>query len=122
MSTGLTIAVLGLTFKPDTDDMRDAPSVPLIETLQRFGADVRAHDPVGMGNASRILTDVALFEDPYECCQDADAVVVVTEWNSIREMDLARLTSVMRSPTSRSSQRLPSGRRQESRALSCERR
>ncbi len=97
--SGRTIAVLGLTFKPETDDMRDAPSVPLIETLQRFGADVRAHDPVGIENASRILTDVALFEDAYECCQDADAVVVVTEWNSIREMDLARLTSVMRSPT-----------------------
>ena len=94
---GLTISVLGLTFKPDTDDMRDAPSVPLIETLQRFGATVRAHDPVGMANASRVLENVALFDDPYECARGADAVVVVTEWESIRELDLVRLKSVMRS-------------------------
>jgi UDPglucose 6-dehydrogenase len=94
---GLTIAVLGLTFKPDTDDMRDAPSVSLIETLQRFGATVRAHDPVGMSNASRILENVAFFEDPYECVRDADAIVVVTEWESIRQLDLVRLKSLVRS-------------------------
>ena len=94
---GLTISILGLTFKPDTDDMRDAPSVPLIETLQRFGATVRAHDPVGMGNASRVLENVALFDDPYDCARGADAVVVVTEWESIRELDLVRLKSVMQS-------------------------
>ena len=95
---GLTIAVLGLTFKPDTDDMRDAPSVPLIETLQRFGARVRAHDPVGMENAARILDDVALFEDPYECARDAEAVVIVTDWESIRNLDLDRLKQAMRRP------------------------
>ncbi|PRD41256.1 UDP-glucose 6-dehydrogenase [Phyllobacterium phragmitis] len=95
---GKTIAVLGLTFKPDTDDMRDAPSVPLIETLQRFGATVRGHDPVGMENAARILDDVQLFDDPYECARDADAVVIVTEWESIRRIDLARLRQVMRAP------------------------
>jgi UDPglucose 6-dehydrogenase len=93
---GLTISVLGLTFKPDTDDMRDAPSVALIETLQRFGARIRAHDPVGMENAARILENVALFDDPYECARDADALVVVTEWESIRQLDLARLQRVMR--------------------------
>ena len=60
---GLTIAVLGLTFKPDTDDMREAPSVPLIETLQRFGATIRAFDPVGMPNAAQMLDDVALIDD-----------------------------------------------------------
>ena len=95
--SGLTISVLGLTFKPDTDDMREAPSVPLIETLQRFGATIRAHDPVGMSNASRILENVALFEDPYECVRGADAVVVVTEWESIRKLDLARLRKLVRS-------------------------
>jgi UDPglucose 6-dehydrogenase len=95
---GLTIAVLGLTFKPDTDDMRDAPSVPLIETLQRFGANVRAHDPVGMENAARILENVELFEDPYECARGVDAVVVVTEWDNIRRLDLARLRRTVRSP------------------------
>ena len=95
---GLTISVLGLTFKPDTDDMRDAPSVPLIETLQRFGARIRAHDPVGMENAARVLESVELFDDPYECARGADAVIVVTEWESIRQLDLHRLKQVMRSP------------------------
>ncbi|MDZ5698796.1 UDP-glucose/GDP-mannose dehydrogenase family protein [Chelativorans sp. M5D2P16] len=95
---GMTIAVLGLTFKPDTDDMRDAPSVPLIETLQRFGATVRAHDPVGMENAAQILEDVALFEDPYECARGADAVVIVTEWESIRRINLKLLRQLVRRP------------------------
>lgn len=93
---GATIAVLGLTFKPDTDDMRDAPSVPLIETLQRFGARVRAYDPVGMDNARRILSDIEFCDDAYECVRDADAVVVVTEWDSIRGLDLARVKRAMR--------------------------
>jgi UDPglucose 6-dehydrogenase len=94
---GLSIAVLGLTFKPETDDMRDAPSVPLIETLQRFGARIRAHDPVGMENAARVLEGVELFDDPYECARGAEAVVVMTEWTSIRRLDLHRLKAVMRS-------------------------
>lgn len=93
---GLTIAVLGLTFKPDTDDMRDAPSVPLIEILQRFGARIRGYDPVGIENARKILSDVELYDDPYECARDADAVVVVTEWTDIRNIDLNRLKSIMR--------------------------
>ncbi|HEY6773049.1 MAG TPA: UDP binding domain-containing protein, partial [Oxalicibacterium sp.] len=93
---GRTIAVMGLTFKPDTDDMRDAPSVPLIETLQRFGAHIRAYDPVGMENASRILSDVEFCDDAYECAHGADAVVVITEWDSIRKIDLARLKKTMR--------------------------
>ncbi|TIS57085.1 MAG: UDP-glucose/GDP-mannose dehydrogenase family protein [Mesorhizobium sp.] len=95
---GLTISILGLTFKPDTDDMRDAPSVPLIEALQRFGATIRAHDPIGMENAARIFENVALFDDPYECARGADCVIVVTEWESIRQLDLYRLRQVMRSP------------------------
>lgn len=93
---GLTIAVLGLTFKPDTDDMREAPSVPLIETLQRFGANIRAFDPVGMPNAAEILDNVTMTNDPVECARDADAVVVVTEWECIRQLDLNKLKDVMR--------------------------
>lgn len=95
---GQTIAVLGLTFKPDTDDMREAPAVPLIETLQRYGATVRGYDPVGLENAGRVLENIALVDDPYECARDADAVVVVTEWDSIRRIDLGRLRQVMRRP------------------------
>lgn len=93
---GRTIAVLGLTFKPDTDDMRDAPSIPLIETLQRFGASIRAYDPAGMENARRLLSDVEFYDDPYECLSTADAAVVVTEWDSVRKLDLVRMKQVMR--------------------------
>ncbi|PAQ06321.1 UDP-glucose dehydrogenase family protein [Mesorhizobium temperatum] len=93
---GRTIAVLGLTFKPDTDDMRDAPSVPLIETLQRFGAKIRAHDPVGMENAGHLLSEVEFFDDPYACACNAEAVVVITEWDSIRKLDLVRQKKTMR--------------------------
>ncbi|MEQ3588459.1 UDP-glucose/GDP-mannose dehydrogenase family protein, partial [Brucella melitensis] len=95
---GLTIAVMGLTFKPDTDDMRDAPSVPLIETLQRFGARIRAYDPIGAENARNILSDVELCDDPYECVRAADAMVVITEWDSIRRLDLSRVRQAMRQP------------------------
>ncbi|MCR4267843.1 UDP-glucose/GDP-mannose dehydrogenase family protein [Nitratireductor sp. ZSWI3] len=94
---GMTIAVLGLTFKPDTDDMRDAPSVPLIETLQRFGAHIRAYDPAGMPNAARLLDRVEFATDAYECARKADAAVVVTEWDVFRRIDLARLRQTMRS-------------------------
>lgn len=93
---GRTIAILGLTFKPDTDDMRDAPSVPLIETLQRFGARVRAYDPEGTENASHILSNVEFCDDPYECVRGADAAVVVTEWDNIRKLDLAHMKRIMR--------------------------
>jgi UDPglucose 6-dehydrogenase len=92
----LTIAILGLTFKPDTDDMREAPSLPLIETLQRFGARIRAYDPAGIENARELLSDVELHKDPYECARDADALVVVTEWDDIRGLDLALLKKGMR--------------------------
>ncbi|MBW8298650.1 MAG: UDP-glucose/GDP-mannose dehydrogenase family protein [Hydrogenophaga sp.] len=95
---GKKIAVLGLTFKADTDDMRDSPSVPLIELLQRAGAEVHAYDPEGIEQAKMVLKDVTYHLDPYQCSQDADAVVIMTDWESIRHIDLAKLASVMRSP------------------------
>jgi len=95
---GRTIAVLGLTFRPDTDDMRDAPSVPLIETLQRLGARIRAYDPAGIENAAKVLNSVDFCEDPYECTRNADAVVVMTEWDAIRKIDLAQLKQNLRQP------------------------
>jgi UDPglucose 6-dehydrogenase len=95
---GATIAVLGLTFKPNTDDMRDAPSIPLITALQDMGANVRAYDPVGMDNAKREFTRVAFADNPYDCARDADALVIVTEWEQFRALDLSRLKSVMRRP------------------------
>jgi UDPglucose 6-dehydrogenase len=95
---GKTIAVLGLTFKPNTDDMREAPSIPLITALQDMGAKVRAYDPAGMEQAREVLPDVAYCEDPYRCAQDADALVIVTEWEQFRALDLDRLRDVMARP------------------------
>jgi len=95
---GRTIAVLGLTFKPNTDDMRDAPAITIIDALQRAGARIRAHDPVGMEAAKSVLQDVTYAEDAYDCAEGADAVVLVTEWNAYRALDLARLKQRMRAP------------------------
>ena len=93
--SGKTIAVLGLTFKPNTDDMRDAPSIPLITALHDMGAKVRAYDPVGMEQAKKMLPDLTYCEDEYECAQGASALVIVTEWERFRALDLDRLKEVM---------------------------
>src|SRR5262247_2303589 len=95
---GKTVAVLGLTFKPDTDDMREAPSIPLVTGLLDMGAKVRAHDPVGMEQARKELPDVEYCEDPYSCASGADAIVLVTEWVQYRAMDLERLKCAMARP------------------------
>jgi UDPglucose 6-dehydrogenase len=95
---GKTIAVLGLTFKPDTDDMREAPSIPLVTGLLDMGAKVRAHDPVGMEQARRELPDIEYCDDAYACVRGADAMVVVTEWVQYRTLDLERLKREMAKP------------------------
>ena len=95
---GLTIAVLGLTFKPNTDDMRDAPSLEIVPALQAAGATVRAFDPEGMEEAKKRLADVTWCADSYEAIEGADALVIVTEWNQFRALDLARVKSLMRRP------------------------
>ena len=92
---GKTIGVLGLTFKPNTDDMRDAPSLSIIQALQDGGAQVRAYDPEGMDAARAMLRDVEFCANPYEAAQGAAAVVIVTEWDALRALDLPRLRSVM---------------------------
>jgi len=93
---GKTIAVLGLTFKPNTDDMRDAPSIPLITALMDMGATVRAYDPVGIGQARQVLAGIAFCEGPYACAEGADALVIVTEWEQFRALDFERLKAVMK--------------------------
>jgi UDPglucose 6-dehydrogenase len=93
---GKEVALLGLTFKPNTDDMRDAPSLALIAALEDMGANVRAHDPVGMDNARQIFPHIAYFDDPYSCAAGADALVIVTEWEQFRALDLERLRETMR--------------------------
>jgi UDPglucose 6-dehydrogenase len=95
---GKTIAVLGLTFKPDTDDMREAPSIPLIAGLLDFGAKVRAHDPIGMEQAKKELSGIEYCDDPYSCARGADALVIVTEWRQFRALDLERIRTIMATP------------------------
>ncbi|KAA0122411.1 UDP-glucose/GDP-mannose dehydrogenase family protein [Methylobacterium sp. P1-11] len=95
---GRTVALLGLTFKPNTDDMRDAPSLAIAAGLQDAGAMVRAYDPEGMEQARPLLPGVAFAEDAYHCAEGADALVLVTEWDAFRALDLARLHAAMQRP------------------------
>ncbi|NGM21805.1 UDP-glucose/GDP-mannose dehydrogenase family protein [Roseomonas stagni] len=93
---GRTVAVLGLTFKPNTDDMRDAPAINIIDALQRAGAKIRAHDPVGMDQAKAVLHNVTYTDSAYDCATGADVLVLVTEWDAYRALDLKRLRQVMK--------------------------
>jgi len=95
---GKAIAVLGLTFKPNTDDMRDSPAISIIQTLQDAGATVTGYDPEGMENARLVIDNIAYAEDAYGAARDADALVIVTEWNQFRALDFARLKSLMKAP------------------------
>jgi UDPglucose 6-dehydrogenase len=95
---GKTIAVLGLTFKPNTDDMRDAPALDIIPALQAQGAVIQAYDPEGMEEAGRLLKDVDFRKGPYEAVEGAHAVVIVTEWDQFRALDLDRVKLLMRDP------------------------
>jgi UDPglucose 6-dehydrogenase len=92
---GKKIAILGLTFKPNTDDMRDAPSIAIIQALQDAGASVHAYDPEGMEAAKPMLGDVTYGKDPYEIVDGADAVVLVTEWDAFRALDFKKLKAAM---------------------------
>ena len=95
---GKRIAVLGLAFKPNTDDMREAPSLAIIAGLQDGGAKVVAYDPEGVEQARQYLTDVDYAADAYACTQGAHALVIVTEWDAFRALDLKRLRGVMAEP------------------------
>jgi UDPglucose 6-dehydrogenase len=95
---GKTVAVLGLTFKPNTDDMREAPSIPLITALQDMGAKVRAYDPIGMEQAKPLMPKVVFCKNAYSCAEGASALVIVTEWEQFRALDFARLKQVMERP------------------------
>jgi UDPglucose 6-dehydrogenase len=95
---GKTIAVLGLSFKPNTDDMREAPSIAMINDLQAEGARIKAYDPAAMGAAKSILNNVEYCDDEYAAAESSHALVVMTEWNQFRSLDLQRLKQVMREP------------------------
>jgi UDPglucose 6-dehydrogenase len=95
---GKTIAVLGLSFKPETDDMREAPSIDIIRGLIERGATVRAYDPVAITEAKKVLPDISYAEDEYGAVTGADALVFITEWNQFRALDMERIRGLMRSP------------------------
>jgi UDPglucose 6-dehydrogenase len=95
---GKTIAVLGLAFKPNTDDMREAPSIPLITALIDQGASVRAYDPESMDQARKELPEISYAADAYACAKGADALVIVTEWEQFRALDLKRLKAELAQP------------------------
>jgi UDPglucose 6-dehydrogenase len=95
---GKTIGVLGVTFKPNTDDMRDAPSLDIIPALQAAGAHVRAFDPEGMEEAAKLLDGVTFTSDPYTALEGADVMVLITEWDQFRALDLERVKSILKSP------------------------
>jgi UDPglucose 6-dehydrogenase len=95
---GKTIAVLGLTFKPNTDDMRESPSLAILPPLVEAGATIRVFDPEGMKEAKKLLPDLDYCDDAYQAIEDADALVLLTEWNEFRGLDLARVKSLLRAP------------------------
>ena len=97
-ASGKVVALLGLTFKPNTDDMREAPSLAIAPALVKAGATIRAHDPEGMAEAKKLMPDLAYCADPYEAMTDADAVVLLTEWNSYRALDLKRMKAILKQP------------------------
>ena len=95
---GKTIAVLGLTFKPNTDDMRDSPAIAIVRTLQDAGATVRGYDPEGMEQAKKDLPDIVYCASAYEAMEGADALVIVTEWDAFRALDLDRAKTLLKAP------------------------
>lgn len=95
---GKTLAILGLTFKPNTDDMRDSPSLEILPALAAQGAKLRAFDPEGMEEARKLLPDLEYCRDSYEAAEQADAVVIITEWNQFRALDLKRLKQLLKQP------------------------
>ena len=95
---GRLVAVLGLTFKPNTDDLREAPALAVITALQDMGAKVRAYDPAGMAQAQNLLSGVTYADNAYACAENADALVIITEWEQFRALDLGRLKTIMAHP------------------------
>jgi UDPglucose 6-dehydrogenase len=97
--SGTTLACLGLSFKPNTDDIREAPALTILPALQKLGASIRAYDPAAMGPAQTALQGVTLCGDPYEAITGCDAVILMTEWNQFRNLDLERVKTLLRRPT-----------------------
>ncbi|HLM01328.1 MAG TPA: UDP-glucose/GDP-mannose dehydrogenase family protein [Pyrinomonadaceae bacterium] len=95
---GKQIGVLGLSFKPETDDMRESPAINIIKEMQKLGAQVKAFDPVAMEEAKHCLDDVEFATDEYDAIRDADALVIITEWNQFRALDMEKVKTLLKSP------------------------
>jgi UDPglucose 6-dehydrogenase len=95
---GKTICVLGLSFKPDTDDMRDAPSITIINALKKLGAKIKAFDPIALETAKKKITNIEFCKDVNEAVKDADILIVLTEWNEFKQLDLSRIKALMKTP------------------------
>lgn len=95
---GKTVGILGLAFKPETDDMRDSPTIPLIEGIQRLGGRIRSYDPQAMENARLIFSDLTFCRDAYEVAAGSDVLVIATEWNEFRSLNFSRLRELLNSP------------------------
>jgi UDPglucose 6-dehydrogenase len=95
---GKRIAVLGLSFKPKTDDMRESPAIEIISEIQKRGAKVKAFDPVAMNEAKHSLPDIEYASDEYDAIKGADALVIITEWNQFRALDMQKVKSLLNSP------------------------
>ena len=89
---------MGLSFKPDTDDMRDAPSVAIINSLIRAGAKIKAYDPQALENAGKMLKGITFSKDCYQAVEDADLLIILTEWNEFKQLDLLEIKKLMRKP------------------------
>ncbi len=96
---GKRLGVLGLTFKPNTDDIRESPAIKILTALINKGASIVAFDPAGMEASKQILNDVDYVQDMYEVAKDADALILITEWNEFRNLDWDRVKALLRSPT-----------------------
>jgi UDPglucose 6-dehydrogenase len=95
---GKTIAILGLAFKQNTDDIRKSPSIDIINLLLKEGANIRCFDPLAMENTRKILPDLTYCKDEYETARDSDALVVATEWNQFRNLDLLKIKKLLKFP------------------------
>ncbi|MBI2032934.1 MAG: UDP-glucose/GDP-mannose dehydrogenase family protein [Candidatus Levybacteria bacterium] len=96
--TGKTVGILGLSFKPDTDDMREAPSLTVIEDLQKLNVKIQAYDPVAMENAKKLIKGITYCENVYDVAKDADLLIIMTEWNEFRQIDLEKVKAIMKNP------------------------
>ena len=94
-----TITILGVTFKPNTDDIREAPSIAIVPELQRRGATIKVYDPEGMNEGKNVLSNVEWCKNAYQAMEQSDAVAILTEWNEFRGLDLNRIKSILNQPT-----------------------